>query len=122
MQTVVSRNNAACHLLTNVPSPTRLAAPCWPKGLSQPRPTGMVQHRARLSLLRVQTKWAVSGLVFVVLVAAHNEWAAWAVVGAVLSSFLCKVGRLYVHQQAAYPSLFCIGAAACIVFYVQPWL
>jgi len=39
----------------------------------------------------MQTKWVVSGLVFVILMAAHNEWAAWAVVGAVLSSFVCKV-------------------------------
>lgn len=52
-----------------------------------------------LSYVNESTKWAVSGIVFVVLLAAHNEWAAWAVVGAVLSSFLCKVLKHVINEQ-----------------------
>lgn len=39
----------------------------------------------------LQTKWTVSATVFGVLVWQHNEYAAWAVIGAVVSSFICKV-------------------------------
>lgn len=47
---------------------------------------------ALLLLRPVQTKWAVSATVFAVLLWQHNEYAAWCVVGAVFSSFVCKVG------------------------------
>lgn len=36
---------------------------------------------------------------FAVLLAARNEWAAWAVVGAVLSSFLCKVLKTAINES-----------------------
>jgi dolichyldiphosphatase len=44
-----------------------------------------------LHAINESTKWVVSAAVMAVLLAARNEWAAWAVVGAVASSFLCKV-------------------------------
>lgn len=63
---------------------------------------------------------------FAVLVAAHNEWAAWAVVGAVLSSFLCKVLKHVINEQrpasarkkdpgmpSSHSNSECAGAGRC---------
>ncbi|KAI8464264.1 MAG: hypothetical protein J3K34DRAFT_120836 [Monoraphidium minutum] len=67
------------------------------------RSWGALRPRTRayrvLGQVNESTKWVVAGLVGVVLVAAHNEWAAWAVVGAVLSSFLCKALKRVINEQ-----------------------
>eukprot|EP00775_Hariotina_reticulata_P007501 gene7501-7711_t len=47
----------------------------------------------------VQTKWVVSAVVTGVLLWQHNAAAAWCVVGAVFSSFLCKVMKHIINQQ-----------------------
>eukprot|EP00878_Enallax_costatus_P010240 GHUV01010690.1.p1 GENE.GHUV01010690.1~~GHUV01010690.1.p1 ORF type:complete len:299 (+),score=103.24 GHUV01010690.1:436-1332(+) len=52
-----------------------------------------------LSAINESTKWTVSAAVFGVLVWQHNEFAAWAVIGAVLSSFICKVLKHVINQQ-----------------------
>jgi hypothetical protein len=48
---------------------------------------------AMMLLLLLKTKWTVSATVFAVLLWQHNEYAAWCVVGAVFSAFLCKVSK-----------------------------
>lgn len=48
-------------------------------------------HSPCLPATYLQTKWTVSATVLAVLLWQHNEYAAWCVMGAVLSSLLCKV-------------------------------
>lgn len=52
-----------------------------------------------LHAINESTKWVVSAAVMAVLLAARNEWAAWAVVGAVASSFLCKVLKRAINES-----------------------
>lgn len=59
-----------------------------------------------------QTKWVVSAAVFVVLVWQRNEHTAWCVVGAVMSSFLCKVRR---RSSAVHCSIQCAQSRASLV-------
>ncbi len=65
---------------------------------SLPTPPPGVTTRV-LSAINESTKWVVSGAVAGVLVWLRNEHAAWAVLGAVLSSFVCKLLKHAINQE-----------------------
>lgn len=67
-------------------------APTWPICLPHARP---------------QTKWAVSGTVFAVLLARRDLAAAWCVLGSIIASFINKVRQL----TAGSHSCFCCPTA-----------
>eukprot|EP00877_Chromochloris_zofingiensis_P004148 jgi/Chrzof1/13734/Cz08g10040.t1_PAP[v5.2] len=52
-----------------------------------------------LSVINDMTKWVVSAVVFATLLWHHNEHAAWCVVGAILSSFICKVLKHILNHE-----------------------
>lgn len=56
-------------------------------------------HIQALTVVNESTKWTVSAAVLAVLLWQHNEYAAWCVVGAVLSSFLCKVLKRVLNHE-----------------------
>ncbi|WIA11742.1 hypothetical protein OEZ85_011837 [Tetradesmus obliquus] len=61
--------------------------------------TGQPWQITALSVINDSTKWTVSATVFAVLLWQHNEYAAWCVVGAVFSAFLCKVLKHVIRQE-----------------------
>ncbi|KAF6265813.1 hypothetical protein COO60DRAFT_763421 [Scenedesmus sp. NREL 46B-D3] len=65
----------------------------------QSSPAGQLLHTKALSTVNESTKWTVSATVFAVLLWQHNEYAAWCVVGAVVSAVLCKVLKHAINQQ-----------------------
>lgn len=52
-----------------------------------------------LSRINTATKWGVSGLVCLVLLWRHDRFAAWCVLGSILSSFVCKALKYLINEQ-----------------------